>query len=90
VPAQTAGHVNEWIRRRTEANVSRYAAAGEAIDRRLEELDRGGGTGTSLNHADGWALWAAMRVVAATGNRPATVAPIRAERLWGVHPVNPI
>lgn len=41
VPEHTAGHVNECIRRRTEENVARYATAGpEAIDRRLEELDR--------------------------------------------------
>ena len=41
VPAHTAGHVNEEIRRQTEENIARYAAAGpEAIDRRLEELDR--------------------------------------------------
>ncbi len=41
VPEHTAGHVNECIRRRTEENVARYAAAGpEAIDRRLAELDR--------------------------------------------------
>lgn len=41
VPEHTAGHVNEAIRRRIEEDVARYAAAGpEAIDRRLEELDR--------------------------------------------------
>src|SRR5205823_8171775 len=41
VPRHTAEHVNEQIRRQTEANVARYAAAGrEAIDRRLAELDR--------------------------------------------------
>lgn len=41
VPAHTARHVNEDIRRRTENAVARYAgAAPEAIDRRLEELDR--------------------------------------------------
>jgi hypothetical protein len=41
VPEQTAEHVNECIRRRTEENVARYAAAGPmAIDRRLAELDR--------------------------------------------------
>lgn len=41
VPAHTAGHVNEDIRRRTEENVARVAAAGPAaIDRRLAELDR--------------------------------------------------
>lgn len=41
VPEHTAGHVNERIRRRTEENISRYTTAGpEAIDRRLEELDR--------------------------------------------------
>ena len=41
VPEHTAGHVNEEIRRRTEQNVARCAAAGpEAIDRRLAELDR--------------------------------------------------
>ena len=41
VPEQTAEHVNEEIRRATERNVARYAAAGpEAIDRRLAELDR--------------------------------------------------
>ena len=38
---QTAEHVNAAIRRRTEENVARYAAAGpEAIDRRLAELER--------------------------------------------------
>jgi hypothetical protein len=41
VPQQTAEHVNEEIRRRTEKNIARYAAAGPAaIDRRLAELDR--------------------------------------------------
>jgi len=41
VPLSTAQHVNEQIRRQTEENVARYAAAGpEAIDRRLGELDR--------------------------------------------------
>lgn len=41
VPENTAEHVNEEIRRRTEENIARYAAAGrEAIDRRLAELDR--------------------------------------------------
>lgn len=41
VPAHTAGHVNEEIRRTTEANVARVAAGGpEAIARRLAELDR--------------------------------------------------
>lgn len=41
VPEHTAGPVNDSIRRRTEDNVSRYAAAGpDAIDRRLGELDR--------------------------------------------------
>ena len=41
VPAQTAGHVNEEIRRATEANVARVAAGGPAaIGRRLAELDR--------------------------------------------------
>ena len=40
VPEHTAEHVNEQIRRRTEASVRRAAAAGpEAIDRRLRELD---------------------------------------------------
>jgi hypothetical protein len=40
VPEHTAEHVNEMIRRQTEENVARYAAAGpEAIDRRLRELD---------------------------------------------------
>lgn len=41
VPEHTAEHVNEEIRRQTEANVRRYAGASrEAIDRRLQELDR--------------------------------------------------
>ncbi len=41
VPQQTAQHVNEQIRRRTDADVGRVAAAGPAaIDRRLAELDR--------------------------------------------------
>jgi hypothetical protein len=40
VPQHTAEHVNEQIRRQTEENVARYAAAGdEAINRRLAELD---------------------------------------------------
>ncbi len=40
VPEHTSEHVNEQIRRQTEENIARYAAAGpEAIDRRLEELD---------------------------------------------------
>jgi hypothetical protein len=40
VPEHTAEHVNEQIRRRTEADVRRTASAGpEAIDRRLRELD---------------------------------------------------
>ena len=41
VPEHTAERANEQIRRQTEENIARYAAAGpEAIDRRLEELDR--------------------------------------------------
>ena len=41
VPLHTAPHLNEHIRRQTEENVARCAAAGpEAIDRRLRELDR--------------------------------------------------
>src|SRR5438067_12444824 len=41
VPLNTAEHLNEAIRRRTEANVARHATAGPAaIDRRLAELDR--------------------------------------------------
>ena len=40
VPSNTAEHINEQIRLRTEANVARFANAGRpAIDRRLEELD---------------------------------------------------
>jgi hypothetical protein len=40
VPQHTAEHVNEQIRRQTEASVRRTAAAGpEAIERRLRELD---------------------------------------------------
>src|SRR5437879_739651 len=40
VPQNTPEHLNERIRRQTEANVARYAADPGAIDRRLEELDR--------------------------------------------------
>ena len=41
VPQHTAEPVNEQIRRQTEENVARYAAAGdEAINRRLAELDQ--------------------------------------------------
>jgi hypothetical protein len=41
VPRHTARHVNEAIRRQTERNVARCAAAGPAaIARRLDELDR--------------------------------------------------
>jgi hypothetical protein len=41
VAEQTADHINEAIRRKTEENVAHYAARGrEAIDRRLAELDR--------------------------------------------------
>jgi hypothetical protein len=41
VPQHTSDSVNEAIRRQTEENIARYAQAGpEAIDRRLEELDR--------------------------------------------------
>src|SRR5436190_11704295 len=41
VPEHTAAHVNEAIRLKTEENVARYADAGpEAVERRLEELDR--------------------------------------------------
>ena len=40
VPAHTAEHVNQEIRRQTEERVARCAAAGrEAIERRLAELD---------------------------------------------------
>ena len=40
VSSNTAEHVNERIRRQTEANVARYANAGaQAIERRLRELD---------------------------------------------------
>ena len=41
VPEHTSDSANEEIRRRTHENVARAAAGGpEAIDRRLEELDR--------------------------------------------------
>ena len=41
VPLHTAEHVNDKIRRRTEANVARYAhASPDEIGRRLAELDR--------------------------------------------------
>ena len=41
VSSNTDDQVNEQIRRQTEANIARYAHAGpEAIDRRLEDLDR--------------------------------------------------
>ena len=41
VPLHTPDRYNEAIRRRTEANVARYASAGPgAIERRLQELDR--------------------------------------------------
>lgn len=41
VTRNTAEHINERIRHETEENVARTAAAGlEAIDLRLEELDR--------------------------------------------------
>src|SRR4051812_39860249 len=40
VPANTAEHVNECIRQKTEENVRRYAGAEpEAVERRLHELD---------------------------------------------------
>src|SRR5438067_6746476 len=40
VPLHTPQRYNEDIRRETEANVARYAAAGpEAVERRLHELD---------------------------------------------------
>jgi hypothetical protein len=40
VPENTADHVNEQIRRETEARIARCAAGGRpAIDRRLAELD---------------------------------------------------
>ena len=41
VPAHTAEHVNERIRRRTEENVARVTEGGpEAVSRHLKELDR--------------------------------------------------
>ena len=41
VSGNTAGTVNATIRRHTEESVSHYASAGpEAIERRLQELDR--------------------------------------------------
>ena len=41
VPQHTPEPLNEQIRRQTEENVARFAAAGRrAIDRRLAELDR--------------------------------------------------
>jgi hypothetical protein len=41
VPKHTAEHVNEEIRRQTEANVAHYGAGGRAvIDERLAELER--------------------------------------------------
>ena len=41
VPLHTIGSVNQSIRKRTEESVARVAAKGpEAIDERLEELDR--------------------------------------------------
>jgi hypothetical protein len=41
VPEHTADHVNDAIRRQTEADVAQFATAGpEAIGRRLDELHR--------------------------------------------------
>lgn len=41
VPRHTAAHVNEKIRRRTQANIAKARALGpEAIQHRLRELDR--------------------------------------------------
>jgi hypothetical protein len=41
VEQHTAGNVNERIRRKTECNIQLYSKAGpEAIDMRLQELDR--------------------------------------------------
>lgn len=41
VPRHTAEHINETIRRRSEADVARVTAAGPgAVERRLAELDR--------------------------------------------------
>jgi hypothetical protein len=41
VPEHTARHVNAEIRHQTEENIANYAKAGpEAIEHRLEELDR--------------------------------------------------
>jgi hypothetical protein len=41
VPENTADEVNDQIRQDTQRNIALYASAGkEAIDRRLEELDR--------------------------------------------------
>jgi hypothetical protein len=41
VPGHTAESINQEIRKRTQENIARYAAAGPvAIDRRLGELDR--------------------------------------------------
>lgn len=41
VPRHTPAPINEEIRRQTEQNIARFAAAGpDAIDRRLAELDR--------------------------------------------------
>ena len=41
VPQQTAAHINEQIRRQTDANIARTLTAGPAaIRQRLDELDR--------------------------------------------------
>ena len=41
VPAHTADHINEKIQRQTQANIAYYGSiAPEAIEKRLEELDR--------------------------------------------------
>ena len=41
VPLHTAEHVNQWIRRQTEARVANFAdGSPAAIDRRLAELDQ--------------------------------------------------
>src|SRR5688572_2976534 len=41
VSKHTAAHVNEHLRRQTEANVVRYGTAGpEAVNQRLDELER--------------------------------------------------
>ena len=75
VPQHTPEAYNQAIRRRTEENVARYAAAGsDAIDRRLAELDRE------------WDIERTLEANAATASLVGLTLGATVDRKWFIFP----